>query len=339
MTVESVPTPAAALVEDRNEDLIWGYQFFGSGAAESLQVQAVDSALERQDSWSWLHFDLHHDTSSSIASLTRLPPAALTMLLSHDDRQCMEIFGPVLCGVVADYERIEILDVRRIVRWRFAMTPNLFVSARRLPGHTLHQVGLDLQAGRRYRNVPALFSSIIHEFTSATIILLRDVSDRLDELEVQLLEGKDNVGGMEVLGLARRQLVRLRRQTVPQRAMLLHMLTEPPDWFDEDAITDCRRVAERMESLVDDLESLQERAHALNDEVTGREAEKMNRRLTLLSMVSAIFLPATFVTGIFGMNVGGLPWQGSPMGFLDAGALMVGSAVMMVVVLKRIRLL
>jgi hypothetical protein len=98
-----------------------------------------------------LHFDLDCEwTRATIASLPGLPPAAIAMLLSDDERQHIEVFGQVVCGVVADYERADRLDVRRIVRWQFAMAPHLFVSARRRASHTLHQVHLDLQAGRPY---------------------------------------------------------------------------------------------------------------------------------------------------------------------------------------------
>ena len=131
----------------------------------------------------------------------------------------------------------------------------------------------------------------------------------------------------------------MRRQAVPLRGVLIHMLNERPYWFDEDAVVECQRVAARMDGLVDDLESLQERAHALQDELKAREAEKTNKRLTVLSIVSALMLPPTFITGVFGMNVTGLPFQETAYGLWVACGLMIASMAGMLAVLRRIRLI
>jgi zinc transporter len=322
---------------DGIDGLAWGYRFSESGAAELLQGPALRDALEKQEIWVWLNFDLDDErTKAAIASVPHLPPAAVAMLLSTDDRQHIDSFGQVNGGVVADFER-DLVDVRRIVRWNFVMAPHLFVSARRLPGHTLHQLHLDLQSGRRMPDVLRLFDALIHEFTSATSVLLNDLANKLDEMEERLLDQKDV--GYELLGVVRRRLVRLHRQAVPLRAVLIHMLTDRPSWFTDQAVTDCQRVAERMDSLAEDLESLQERAHALQDELKARDGEKTNKRLTVLSIVSALLLPPTFITGVFGMNVDGLPLRDTPTGFIVASGLMAASVAGMMVMLRRIRLL
>ena len=325
--------------DDAFDGLVWGYRFFEDGTAELLQGPVLREALERQDSWLWLHFDLTDQRSRrTIASLPHLPPAAVAMLLSDEQRQHIERFGQIIGGMVTDYETGAPLDARRVVRWQFVMAPHLFVSARQRPGHTIHQVHLDLQSGRAFPDALRLFTAIIHEFSSATGQLLQDLTNKMDAMEEQLLDRKE-VAGTEIIGIVRRTLVRLHRQEVPLRAVLIHMLTERPDWFTDEAATDCQLVAERMDSLHEDLESLRERAHALHDELSTRESEKINRRLTVLSIVSALLLPPTFITGLFGMNVEGLPLRGTDWGFLIACGLMALSSVGMLIWLRRIRLL
>ncbi len=94
-----------------------------------------------------------------------------------------------------------------------------------------------------------------------------------------------------------------------------------------------------MEGLVDDLESLQERAHALQDELKAREAAGTNKRLTVLSIVSALLLAPTFITGVFGMNVIGLPFQDTAYGLWAPCALMAASVIGMLIVLRHFRLI
>ncbi len=337
----NIATSAAPIQQQSSgviEGLAWGYRFSDAGSAELLRGEELRAALEEQESWLWLNFDLADErAAAAITALPHLPSAAVAMLLSKDDRQHIDCFGPVICGVVADYERGERPDVRRVVRWQFAMAPHLFISARRRPGHTLHQLHLDVKSGRNLPDVLRLFDALIHEFTSATSLLLHDIAGKLDEMEEGLLDQKDVA--YEPLGLVRRQLVRLNRQALPLRAVLIHMLTDRPDWFTDQAVVDSQRVASRLDGLAEDLESLQERAHALQDELKAREDQKTNQRLTVLSIVSALMLPPTFITGLFGMNVEGLPFHDTELGFIFACALMAASALAMLFVLRRIRLI
>jgi zinc transporter len=334
---ETAQDQAAKATQDGIDGLEWGYRFSKTGEAELLQGPALRVALEKQEAWLWLNFDLADDrASAAIAALPHLPQGALAMLRSADDRQQIDGFGQVIGGVVADYERSDRPDEKLIVRWNFVMTRCAFLSACRRPSHALTQVRSDLQSGRRIPDVLALFHAVIQELAAAISLVLNELGVKLNEMEERSLDQKEI--GSDVLGQARRRLIRVRRQAVPLRGVLIHMLNERPYWFDEDAIAECQRVAARMDALVDDLESLQERARALQDELKAREAEKTNKRLTVLAISSALLLPPTFITGVFGMNVTGLPFQENAYGFWVACGLMAASVIGMLVVLRRIKL-
>ena len=333
------PNPPVTDTGPDFEGLVWAYRVFDSGAAEILQGPVLREALERKDGWLWLNFDLSDARAPlEIAALPHLPREAVDMLLTPSDRQHVEIFGDVIAGVVADFEQEARPDLRRVVHWQFVMAAHLFVSARHQPGHTLHQVHLDLQHGRAFPGPLHLFTALIHEFTSATSMLLHELARQLDALEEQLIDRPD-ASAPEILGHVRASLVRLHRQAIPLRAVLVHMATRRPAWFTDAAAADCRRVAERMDSLAEDLSALRERARALTDELNGLEAIKTNTRLTVLSVLSAVLLPPTFITGLFGMGVPGLPFHNDPLGFAYACALMVGSVIAVLTVLRLQRLL
>jgi zinc transporter len=81
--------------------------------------------------------------------------------------------------------------------------------------------------------------------------------------------------------------------------------------------------------------SSRDRAQLLQEEVTMKTAEQTNRNLQILAIVTTIFLPATLVTGIFGMNVMGLPLTQSPHGFLWSIMILIGSSALVLWFLKR----
>ena len=80
---------------------------------------------------------------------------------------------------------------------------------------------------------------------------------------------------------------------------------------------------------------MRDRAHLLQEEVTIKTAEQTNRNLHVLAIVTTVFMPASLIAGIFGMNVGGLPFVQSGDGFLWAMGILAGSSAVVLWLLKR----
>jgi zinc transporter len=78
-----------------------------------------------------------------------------------------------------------------------------------------------------------------------------------------------------------------------------------------------REEADRIVRYVEDLDAARERATVTQEELSNRISEQMNARMYVLSVVAAIFLPLGFLTGLFGVNVGGIPMADDPRGFLE----------------------
>ncbi|MGB5627576.1 MAG: CorA family divalent cation transporter, partial [Woeseiaceae bacterium] len=85
--------------------------------------------------------------------------------------------------------------------------------------------------------------------------------------------------------------------------------------------------ADRITRFLEDLDLARERAVVLQEELLSLIAQEQNTRMYVLSVVAAIFLPLTFVTGLLGMNVGGLPGLESPVGFAWSIVLMIVTGI------------
>jgi zinc transporter len=75
----------------------------------------------------------------------------------------------------------------------------------------------------------------------------------------------------------------------------------------------------------------------LQDQLTDQRAEEMNRNMMVLSVVAAIFLPLGFLTGLFGINVGGMPGVDNPVAFwlVAAGCGLIGLALLILFRMKK----
>ncbi|MET0357785.1 MAG: CorA family divalent cation transporter, partial [Cellvibrio sp.] len=159
-----------------------------------------------------------------------------------------------------------------------------------------------------------LFARLIYNIGDSIHKVIKQLNDRVDDAEDQILAGHLHNQGSK-LGQMRRLLARLRRQLSANRQAMQLALPHISRWSKHD-ISELRQAVEHLESTIQDLELVQERTRLLQEEIAGRMSEATNRNLYVLSIVTVTLLPINLITGIFGMNTGGLPWgQDDPSGF------------------------
>ena len=98
-----------------------------------------------------------------------------------------------------------------------------------------------------------------------------------------------------------------------------------------------RETAERTARYVEDIDAARERALIAQEELNSRLAEQMNRAMYTLSIVAAIFLPLGLLTGLLGINVGGIPGTESPWAFLIVTVFLFLMAVFLIIWFKRLK--
>ena len=317
--------------------LVWAYRFDAEG--RPTRLDDLEAMRSTQDGWVWLHFDMADIRSTRVlAELPDMPADGLEMLEEPGDMLQLTVAPGLIAGLAPDFMHGADAEPRKMTTWRFAMQPHRLVTARRRQVRTLSSVHDTLRQGRRFPSVLHLFDAVIDGLTDSMAALVRRMAEQLDSVEDALLDRDEQ--DFEALGLVRRDATRLARLMPPLGGMLRGLVARPPDWFTPEAREDAAYVAERLESLAGDILALQNRANALQDEITSRQAAQTNRRLALLSVITALLMPPTLISGIFGMNVARLPFvdEGSA-GFAAAIGLILFSALGMLVLVRKLRLL
>jgi zinc transporter len=160
------------------------------------------------------------------------------------------------------------------------------------------------------------------------------LADDTDDAEDEILAGRVHHHGRS-LGKMRRLLARLRRQVTANRGALAPIPGRLRELHSGEQRQSLRAAIERFDAIAQDVELVQERARLLQEELAGHIAEATNRNLFLLSIVTTTLLPITLITGIFGMNVGGLPWVNDSGGFLWVILMMIAAVFVVLVLLRR----
>jgi zinc transporter len=200
---------------------------------------------------------------------------------------------------------------------------------------------------RRLRSIEALAEAHPEnggDFICRLVTQLGDyISEAIDRLESKLEESEDSV--KDSLKVARnspfttlrRQCARVRRYLGPQREALEQLVKAPGDLFDANQLAVLREEGNRLTLMLEDLDLVRERAMVAQEEFLGIVAHEQNERMLLLSIIAAVFLPLSFLTGLMGMNVAGLPGTVAPSAFWIIVGLMALLAAGIMVLFRRRR--
>jgi len=159
---------------------------------------------------------------------------------------------------------------------------------------------------------------LIAEFATAITTNLdpdvADLGDTLDDCEADLdadkvFELRRNVTRVRVAAIG------YRRFLTPQRAALEKLAALPCDWLQDDDRVHLNSAADRAARMAEELESIRERAALTHEALTDLRAEQIDTRSLVIAIAAMVFLPLTFLTGLYGMNVKGLPYAEEPWAF------------------------
>ncbi|TWU43796.1 Zinc transport protein ZntB [Novipirellula aureliae] len=171
-----------------------------------------------------------------------------------------------------------------------------------------------------------ILTCLINSNVSKLESLIVMVSERTDDLEEQILESIDDANSAQ-LDLVRRKTIRIRRQLLTLRNLLVFILSDHSLPISEDDRPAIESVTDRVRNYLEILEGCHERAHLLRDQIESQMNARLNQITYNLTIVATVFLPLSFLTGLLGMNVSGIPEQHDPQGFVVVCTSMVLIAI------------
>jgi zinc transporter len=220
-----------------------------------------------------------------------------------------------LVAVIHDVHYEGEFDSAKVSSLSACLGPRLLVSARLRPLRSVEKLRASVRNGMGFRSSAELLAQLMREQANVLVDIVRQSTIRVDAIEDSLLTGLV-ASSRRDLGAMRRALVRLRRLLAPEPAALFRLLSKPPQWVRDEDLQDLRQAGEEFSTAVTDSVELTERVRLLQEELSAAVNEQTNRTLFVLTLVTVLALPINLVTGLLGMNVGGIPFGDQPHGFL-----------------------
>jgi zinc transporter len=304
-----------ANLNDPADGLLSAWLFRPQRPPEPLSLREIDAAIELHEGIVWVHLNATASPAKQwVLGCRHLPEPIREDLLESDVRTRLEPLGKAIVGVIGDTVAGADPDPWRLSTLHFYIDQHCVVSTRRRPISCASKLARAVRDGLTVQSSAELVVWLLHyagqSLTERAVELQRDT----DRSEDEVLSGR-SVRARQRLGKARRRAAQLRRQVALRPRAIDRLRARLPSWLSENDRFELLDALDRIETLVDELSAIEQREAGLEAEVMARLSEETNRNLFILSVVTVIFLPMTLITGIFGMNVAGLPGLENPDAF------------------------
>lgn len=314
----------SALRDDGAGDgLICAYELDGRGGARALGWNELTGPAP-QAAVRWVHLDFTHARARDwLWDESGIEPMVVEAMLEEDIRPRSLQAGDGVLTILRGVNLNPGSEAEDMVSIRLWLEPGRIVSTRRRRLMSVRRLEEALQTGQG----PTGAGSFLAELLGHLDDRIGEVVDAIDE-SIEQAETLMAASGARTyrgeFGSLRRKTARIRRYLAPQREALDRLSRMQGTLFTTADLAELQEATNRMTLYVEDLDLARERAMVAQEEMLSALAAEQNTKMYLLSLVAAVFLPLSFLTGLMGMNVAGLPGTENPAAFALLVALMLG---------------
>ncbi len=300
--------------------LITAWVFDGKGGGRETDWQGVNS-WQAGDGPLWVHLDRKDESTVDwLLNNSGLNVTTAEALLEEETRPRFFSDDDGLLVILRGVNQNPGSNPEDMVGLRIWIEENRVITVRMRKLMSIQDIRDQLSTGKGPKTPGGFLVSVADRLVSRMAPVIEELENQLDDLEAGLDETEHKVSRQIIRSLRIKAIV-LRRYLAPQRDVLIYLSLESDeedgaDWLNARQRRRLHEVADRTTRLVEELDEVRERASILQDELITRLSESMGRITYVLTVVAAIMLPLSFITGLLGINVGGIPGTDNPWSFL-----------------------
>jgi zinc transporter len=262
----------------------------------------------------WIHIDAATGDELALLKAQDIPDIAANALVATETRpRCDRIEEGAIVNLRGPAAE-ELDDSDRLVSIRMWVRRGKVNSVTRRPLAATAAVTAQMEAGRILDpgDLVAAFARAISKELDPDVAGL---GDTLDDHESELDDSRALYRLRSSIARIRSDAIAYRRFVAPNRDALATLSDLDFNWLAEEDRLHIREAGDRFARMAEELEAVRERAALLHEQLTDLRAEQLDQRGLMIAMVAFIFLPLTFITGLLGMNVEGIPYAQEPWAF------------------------
>jgi zinc transporter len=315
-------------LEANDKRLVFACALDGAGGSHPVAAQVAGPR--------WYHLDYSQPGTREALSELGLDAGLIDSLTRPDSRPRTLAHAGGTLVILRGVNTNAGADPEDMVSLRLWIEPDRLISVRQRRLLSVQDLQEEFGEQTGPRTIAELLVRLIQRLADRIAAFVDQLEDRMEIFEEALEAGATHELRAGISAL-RRQTAQVRRFLAPQREALEALARLARDALGESCAAALREQSDRIARYVEDLDLVRERAQVLQEELLNRNVEQQNARMYVLAILSAIFLPITFITGLFGMNVAGLPGTQDGHAFAIVVAIMAAALVVVVTLMRRKR--
>lgn len=285
------------------------------GSAKELSYEEINNFESIKDGILWVHFDYSSAVARDwIRNKSGIDLVAIEALLTEETRPRTTILGDALLIALRGVNLNPNSKPEDMVSIRLYISPNLIISTKRRNLLSIDEIKDSLKKGTGVKSSSEFLIQLTSRVISRMEGVIDEIEDRTNYLEENLIESADAKFRHEILSI-RRETIILKRYLSPQKEALSKLYNEKISWIDEYKRIELRETNDQLMRHIEELDTIRDKVILIQEELANSLSDKLNQKMYILSIISAVFLPLTFLTGLLGINIGGIPGSNNDNAF------------------------
>lgn len=308
------------------------------GGALELNYEKLLSVKFEEDKILWAHFDYSSEEAIEwITNKSGIEEIAIDALLTEETRPRTTILEDSILIALRGVNLNPDSKPEDMVSLRLYISPNLIISTRKRNLLSIGEIVDNLKKGIGPKSSSEFLTDLTYRVTARMENVINQIEERTDSLEENfLVEVADTKFRSGILSI-RRETIILRRYLFPQKEALNKLYNEKISWLTDYEKVEIRETNDQLIRYIEELDTIKDRVALIQGELLNTLSDQMNKKMYILSIISAVFLPLTFLTGLLGINIGGIPGAENDRAFYIFSGLLIVIVTIQIYVFKKKR--
>ena len=278
-----------------------------NGSAKELSYDDINSNQLPNNGILWVHFDYSSQMAKDwIRNKSGIDSVAMDALLTEETRPRTTILNDSFLIALRGVNLNPNSKPEDMVSIRLFISDNLIITTKRRNLLSVDEIIDSLKKRVGPKSSSEFLNELTYRVTSRMENVIGELEDRTDFLEESLVDFKDLKFRSELLAI-RRETIILRRYLFPQKEAISKLYHDKVTWLDEYEKLELRETNDQVMRYIEELDTIKDKVALIQEDLANKLSEQMNKKMYVLSIISVIFLPLSFLTGLLGINVGGIP--------------------------------
>lgn len=290
-----------------------GFLLDKKGSATELKYEELNS-VDTTDKILWVHFDYSTQEAKDWIRNQCNNSIVADALLADETRPRTTLLGDSLLLALRGVNLDPQSRPENMISIRLFISSNMIISTSRRTLLSVTEIIEELRKGTGVKSTSEFLVELTYRMIDRMDDVIDQLQDRTDYLEENIIDMKNQEFRTEILNV-RRETIILKRYLAPQKEALIKLSNEKISWIDEYKKVEIRETNDQLIRHIEELDTIRDKVILIQEELANSLSEEMNKKMYMLSIISAIFLPLTFLTGLLGINVGGIPGASNDKAF------------------------